>query len=68
MFIQEGGCGAGEVLRRAASDRIPASVGNSDAFASSDVTDDWSRSSNEDPLENDLPEAGLNDLDVKVFD
>ncbi|CAH1393532.1 unnamed protein product [Nezara viridula] len=62
IFIQEGGCGVGEVLRRVASERIPASVGNSEP----DVTDDWSRSSTEEPLENELPEAGLNDLDVKV--
>uniref|UniRef100_A0A146L4M9 Growth arrest-specific protein 2 n=4 Tax=Lygus hesperus TaxID=30085 RepID=A0A146L4M9_LYGHE len=61
VYIQEGGCGVGESLRRASSEHIPPDGNRSDT-----TEDDWSRGSIEDSSELDGSNCVLNDLDLKV--
>lgn len=61
VYIQEGGCGVGESLRRASSERIPPDGNRSDI-----TEDDWSRGSMDDSSELDGSNCVLNDLDLKV--
>ncbi|XP_024085606.1 growth arrest-specific protein 2-like isoform X1 [Cimex lectularius] len=65
MYIQEGGCGVGESLRRTASEHIAPDI--RDASPTDTTDDDWSRApSLEDHSELDNSACGLNDLDIKV--
>ncbi|KAL1114765.1 hypothetical protein AAG570_007589, partial [Ranatra chinensis] len=64
-YIQEGGCGVGETLRRAASEGVPTVV--TDDAPSDTTEEEWSRGSIDDPNEVDGNSVqGLNDLDIKV--
>ncbi|XP_073994113.1 growth arrest-specific protein 2-like isoform X2 [Rhodnius prolixus] len=66
LYVAEGGCGVGESLRRAASDRVAGTCSGgpaSDGAPSDTTDDDWSRESPDEPNDSSIH---LNDLDIKV--
>lgn len=67
LYVAEGGCGVGESLRRAASDRVAGTCSGgpaSDGAPSDTTDDDWSRESPDEPNDSSIH---LNDLDIKVI-